>query len=72
MDAETSRRVFQKGDKVRYSPESFDGGSENGIVKSVAENGTVFVVYKCADNWDDYENYTGQGTDPDDLRHGWV
>lgn len=27
----------------------------------------VFVVYKCANNWNDYQNYTGVATNPKDL-----
>ena len=27
----------------------------------------VFVVYKCAGNWDDFENYTAQATEAKDL-----
>ena len=28
----------------------------------------IFVVYKCADDWDNYQDYTGAATDPSDLR----
>jgi hypothetical protein len=27
----------------------------------------VFVVYNCADDWDNYRDYTGAATDPNDL-----
>ncbi len=62
---------FNKGDKVHYSPKF--GKKENGIVKRVSDDGeTVFVVYKCGGQWDNYENYTAQGTDIGDLKKGWV
>jgi len=28
----------------------------------------VFVVFYCNDNWDDYQNYTGQACCPEDLK----
>lgn len=27
----------------------------------------IFVVYNCADDWDNYQNYTAAATDPRDL-----
>ncbi len=27
----------------------------------------IFVVYKCNNDWRNYQNYTGQATDPKDL-----
>ena len=27
----------------------------------------IFVVYKCADVWEDYKNYTAAATDPIEL-----
>jgi hypothetical protein len=27
----------------------------------------VFVVYHCADEWDNFQDYTAAATDPDDL-----
>jgi len=27
----------------------------------------IFVVYHCADDWDNYRDYTGAATDPNDL-----
>ena len=27
----------------------------------------VFVVYNCADNWDDYQDYTAAATEPCEL-----
>lgn len=28
----------------------------------------IFVVYNCAEEWDNYEDYTAAATDPRDLR----
>lgn len=67
---------MKPGDKVTYIP--FKGCSpdsyEKGIVKSVTENDFdhVFVVYKCAEDWENYQNYTGQKTHIKDLLEGWV
>jgi len=49
------------GDKVTYIP--FKGAAESlyekGIIKSIQENG-VFVVFHCNEDWDNYQDYTGQ------------
>lgn len=60
---------LKEGMKVHYSPTV--GEKENGIVKSFNEH-VAFVVYKCANNWENYREYTGQATDFNDLRLGWV
>lgn len=54
------------GDFVHYIPTR-----ENGRVKTIGEF-SGFVVYKCNEEWDRYEDYTGQYTDIKDLRKGWV
>ena len=49
------------GDKVHYHPEYFDTDEwENGIVKEIPTYTTkcVRVVYNCAEEWDNYMNYT--------------
>ena len=28
----------------------------------------IFIVYRCATQWDDFNNYTGVATKPDDLQ----
>lgn len=61
---------FQPGEKVTYIP-SHGGVGDHGIVKS-KNHLYVFVVYKCAGNWDRYQDYTAAATDPNDLRKGWV
>lgn len=61
--------TLKKGTKVTYN----NGyGEERGIVKSFCDNPDyVFVVYNCAGNWDDYENYTAARTFIKDLEIGW-
>ena len=41
--------------------------NEKGRIKSWNSK-FVFVVYKCADDWDNFENYTGCATKRSDLR----
>lgn len=59
------------GEKVHYCPTH--GPRENGIIKSLNEYDptVVFVVYKCADDWDNYKDYTGASTKIADLKSGW-
>lgn len=57
------------GMRVHYSPKY--GNKENGIVKSVRD-GNVFVVYKCAGEWDHYQDYTAANTPVEDLHPGWL
>lgn len=69
--------VFEAGNKVHYVATHLKYDKigrwnvENGIVKRVTDAG-VFVVYHCAGEWSNYENYTAALTDPKDLRHGWL
>lgn len=61
---------LHEGSRVHYDPGY--GEPENGVVKSFADEiNYVFVVYKCAGNWDRYQDYTGQRTHVKDLKHGW-
>ena len=64
--------MFQIGDKVTYI-QPFSGKKEIGIVKAHVEfsNDYVRVVYNCAEDWDNYENYTSQLTDVNHLVKGW-
>lgn len=64
---------LKKGDNVHYMPEHYkkDGKFENGVVKSIAPNGNVFVVYNCNGEWHNFENYTAANTSPKDLFKGW-
>lgn len=60
------------GDKVHYI--GFEGSPpENGIVKEIPENQleSIRVVYHCAGEWKNYQNYTSQLTDVRYLYKGW-
>lgn len=59
---------YSVGDKVHY--DNGHGKIENGIVKSV-QVGSAFVVYNCADDWDNYAEYTGCRTHFEHLHPGW-
>jgi len=61
------------GDSVHYMPEHYkeSGKWENGVVKSIAPNGNVFVVYNCNGQWHHYKEYTAASTRPEDLYEGW-
>ena len=39
---------------------------EKGRIKSW-NNNFIFVVYKCANEWDRFQEYTACATDPEDL-----
>lgn len=47
----------------------YDNGfiKEKGKIKSW-NDWFIFVVYKCAGEWDNFQNYTGCATSPEDLR----
>ena len=64
---------LKRGDNVHYQPEHYkqSGKFENGVVKSIAPNGGVFVVYNCGGEWHRFENYTAANTSPEDLYMGW-
>ena len=62
------------GDKVYYKPSNFNYDEyENGMVKEILSttNKAIRVVYNCAGNWDNFENYTSALTDIEDLFLGW-
>lgn len=40
---------------------------QSGRIKSWNDT-WIFVVYNCADEWDNYEDYTAAATSGDDLR----
>ena len=40
--------------------------NERGKIKSWNDT-YIFVVYKCANNWDRFQDYTGQATSSRDL-----
>ncbi|KPK42094.1 MAG: hypothetical protein AMJ65_08215 [Phycisphaerae bacterium SG8_4] len=51
---------------VEYSS-LLPGSEQQGRIKGFNKQ-WVFVVYKCDNNWDRFEDYTGCATDPKDLR----
>ena len=63
----------KSGDKVHYYPDHFElKDIENGIVKSFGRNeGFIFVVYNCNNDWKNYQNYTAASTNVRDLCMGW-
>jgi len=44
--------------------------TEHGRIKSWNDK-FIFVVYKCNDDWNNYKNYTGAATKPEELEFGW-
>lgn len=42
------------------------GTQERGRLKSWGAK-FIFVVFKCNDKWDNYQDYTGQSCDPESL-----
>ena len=53
-----------KGRWVRYTAPH--GATEDGRIKSWNDK-FVFVVYKCAGEWDRFQDFTGQATEPEQL-----
>lgn len=64
------------GKKVTYVPHPgcMPSDYRNGIVKSHPEHTTdsVFVVFNCAGDWKNYQDYTAQLTPVDRLVPGWL
>ncbi len=57
----------QVGSEVIYTDGV--GNKESGRIKSWNDK-WIFVVYNCAGEWDNYQDYTAAATDPKDLE--WV
>ena len=55
-------RERHKGKFVKYIP-----SKKIGRIKSWNDR-FIFVVFHCNDTWDDYEDYTGEGCNPSDLK----
>lgn len=46
-----------------------DGAGEDQLGRIKSWNDMwIFVVYHCADEWDNYQDYTGAATTPSDLK----
>ena len=72
--SEIDRAKLRVGDRVHYQPSHYgEDNWENGIIKEVRDNilKSVWVVYNCGGNWDNYVNYTGAKTNLKDLKLGW-
>jgi hypothetical protein len=54
-----------KGRWVKY--ERYRCETEIGRIKSWNAE-VIFAVYKCDDQWDRFEDFTAQATDPEDLK----
>ena len=57
-------KQYPVGQWVTYKPKH--GPEEKGRVKSQNES-WVFVVFNCAGDWDNYQDYTGAPVDPKDI-----
>jgi hypothetical protein len=70
-------KEFEKGNKVHFVAPHLQNwprnkyAAQNGVVKEVTPAG-IFVVFHVADTWEDFEQFTGQLTDPAQLYHGWL
>ena len=67
-------KKLEVGNKVHYQPAHYNITEwENGIVKEIRDYipDAVWVVYKCAGNWDRYMDYTSAKTNLRDLNFGW-
>ncbi len=62
-------KELRQGSYCHYSPAH--GNKENGRIKSIG-NEYAFVVFSCNNEWDRYEDYTGQRVAISDLRPGWI
>jgi hypothetical protein len=56
------------GQKVTYNSTYM---TDKGIVKTLSNDGCVFVVYHCDNDWENYKDYTAAKTRIDDLEIGW-
>lgn len=54
-----------KGSWVVY--EDPHGEDEEGRIKSWNDK-YIYVVYHCGGNWDDFDEYTGVPTSPEDIK----
>ena len=66
-ELKTGQRVYFKPDYLKLWQ------ARNGLVKSIPEgvNDQVFVVYNCAGNWKEFQDYTAARTRAEDLYLGW-
>jgi hypothetical protein len=68
-----NKHSFKAGDKVYYTTTGSQWETYNGIIKSIsARRNLAYVVYKCNNDWDNYQNYTAEATNMDKLKRGWL
>lgn len=65
MISVSNLRSEDRGRWVEYTGGA--GEKERGRLKSWNQH-FIFVVYKCDGQWNRYSDFTGQATDPSDLR----
>lgn len=66
-----STKGIKPGDTVTYTPHCPNPISKIGVVKSIADETHLFVVYHCNGDWKEYQNYTAQNTDIKYLTMTW-
>lgn len=65
------QRIVKPGDKVHYVSK-FRDDIDNGIIKSICiDNKHAWVVFKCDDDWANYDDYTAERVALKDLRPEW-
>ena len=60
-------KTLKETDKGRWVKYNRPYCHQRGRIKSWNDR-WIFVVYNCADEWDDYQDYTAAATEPNDLR----
>ena len=60
---------LRPGDKVTHVAPH--GAARIGVVKSVPDAESAFVVYACGGEWENYADYTAARTKAEELEHGW-
>ena len=51
----------------------FKDRKDHGVIKSFSDDPRyAFVVFKCNDDWKNYQNYTAQRTPIKYLKPGWI
>jgi len=63
---------LQVGDRVTYYPSEDETRAEIGLVKTLPESGYCHVVYKCDNDWANFQKYTGELTPIRFLKKGWL
>lgn len=63
--------IMTEGAKVTYIR---NGCKDHGIIKSFPDSRPchAYVVFNCADDWDNYLDYTAQHTPIKYLKPGWL